>query len=155
MAADISEPDLESLPGPTLESDSAAKQTPRPPIRMVEQFMGMFTQGSPFRDPLSEKFTPEHIDVLLKIAEAQDAHEFELKKREQDQQTQVVRNLTILAGLTILMIFGICWLFLYFSKVDQVYQILTLLFVGGGGVGVGTGLKRVTRSDSATGASKR
>jgi hypothetical protein len=58
--------------------------------------------------------------------------------------------LGILAGLLIFMVFGICWLFLYFSKVDQVYQILTLLFVGGGGVGVGTGLKRVTKPGSST-----
>jgi hypothetical protein len=58
---------------------------------MIEQFMGMVTQGSPFRDPLSEKFTPEHIDVLLKIAESQDAHDFELKKRDKINSRRLSR----------------------------------------------------------------
>jgi hypothetical protein len=80
--ADISELEPGSLPNSTLESDIPLKPSPRPPTRMVEQFMGMITQGSPFRDPLSEKFTPEHIEALLRIAESQDNHEFELKKRE-------------------------------------------------------------------------
>jgi len=75
---------------------------------MIEQFMGMVTQGSPFRDPLAEKFTSEHIDVLLKIAERQDLHDFEIKKLDQEQQSQVIRNLAMLSGLVISMIFGLC-----------------------------------------------
>lgn len=41
---------------------------------------------------------------------------------------------------------GLCWLFLHYGKTDQVFNLIALLFTGGGGIGVGIGGKRIAET---------
>jgi hypothetical protein len=107
----------------------------------------MVTHSSPNRDPLAEKMTSEHVSKVLEISDKQELHDFQLRQQVQTQQLQIAKTLAYLVAFALAMCFALCWLFLYFGKSDLVSLIITALLAGGGGVGIGTGIKRLGKTN--------
>jgi len=106
--------------------------------------MAMVAQTSHQRDPLAEKLKPEHVTRVLRLGEQQERHEYDLRRQAQLHQILIAKLVAGLAAFAVVAVLILCWLFFAYGKADQVSTIITMLIVGSGGVGIGTGLRRLT-----------
>ena len=111
-----------------------------PPVQMVEQFLAAVSHSGSVRDPFVDKLSPSHISKTLDIASKKADQDFELRKADQANQAKSYERTLIFIFCAILCVVFVIWLFLHYDKTDQVFQLITYLVVGGGGVGIGTGL---------------
>lgn len=105
----------------------------------------MFAHSGPLRDPLLDKIGPKQIDRTLEIRAKQEEHAHQIRIIQQKSSDALATKCLVFLGFLAVLIFGLCWLFLFFGKTDQVFNLIALLFTGGGGVGIGLGLKRAGR----------
>lgn len=110
-------------------------------------------------NPVLEKITPEHIDKLLAAEDRDNEREherFRLRYEERKEKQQLAAeyrrdalasriardriNVYCLAGLavaTLLLVFGLCWLFLSHNHPEYIVAVLGSVISFAGGIGVG------------------
>jgi hypothetical protein len=105
----------------------------------------MFAHSGPLRDPLLDKIGPAQINRTLELRATKEQNEHALRIKQQESYDRLTGHCLLFLGFVMLVVMGLCWLFLAYGKTDQVINLLALLFTGGGGVGIGYGLRRNRR----------
>lgn len=131
-----------TLPPPIKKAESLSK---RPPSgELVEEVLAMFAHSGPMRDPLLEKIGPAQINRTLEIRAKHEEFSHELRMARQRFEDKLSTKCLVFLGFSLLIVLALCLLFLHYGKTDQVFNLITLLFAGGGGVGIGYGMRRRT-----------
>jgi hypothetical protein len=125
------------IPGPTLDPES---RQPSPARIAVQEMLEMFAHSGPMPDPLLDKLDGQHLAKILEIAEKRAQNDFELQKSWHSNQLAFNRSILRFLSFVLLAVLGMVWMFLHFGKTEQVFNLISMLFVGGGGVGIGTAL---------------
>lgn len=131
----------------------------RPVMQEVIEELHVAMRSGSATNPLLEKISSEHIDRLLAADERDSEREHERYKlrteeRKQRQKLQAERQkgllearayrervqlicISFVAGLVLVLVFALCWLFLAYGQVQYVVIILSDLFAFVGGIGIG------------------
>ncbi|MGO9468916.1 MAG: hypothetical protein ACLQVF_32715 [Isosphaeraceae bacterium] len=114
----------------------------------VQEMLEMFAHSGPMPDPFLDKLDGQQITKTLEISEQRVKNDFELRKAAQANQLETYKYSLYFLGFLSVCVLGMVWAFLHYGKTEQVFNLIAILFAGGGGVGIGTGLaNRRSRPD--------
>jgi hypothetical protein len=120
------------------------------PAAIVEEMLEMVAHSGPMRDPLLSKMESKHLTKALEVAEKRVDKDFALRQQELANDARMNQNILVFFVVLAVIFVGILWLFLHYGKTDQVFQLISMIFVGGGGIGIGTSLKNRRRHSGSS-----
>ena len=138
----------ESPTSSDIQHPSGSRNEPRPIFPSgglsggIQQLTAMFAGQVSRPTSLLDKLDPEGVKQLLKQSEKSD-------EREHHRQMRSMNLTAVMIGVSFLVIFALCLLFLAYGKSEQVDKIITLIagLIGGFGVGRATASKKVPANE--------